>query len=107
MASFTVERRKKEIGIRKVLGAGILDVVKLMLWQFSKPVIIANIIAWPFSYLIMSSWLEGFAYRIGSYEIIGYCIFSGIAALLIAWITVANNSYMIARTNPIKALRYE
>lgn len=107
LASFTAESRTKEIGIRKVMGASAGSIVKLMLWQFSIPVIIANLIAWPLSFYFMSSWLEGFAYRIESTTIIGFCLISGIAALLIAWITVANNSLRIASTNPIKALRYE
>ncbi|MBT5185609.1 MAG: FtsX-like permease family protein [Kordiimonadaceae bacterium] len=107
LASFMVERRKKEIGIRKVMGASSANIVRLMLWQFSKPVIIANLIAWPFSYFVMSYWLEGFVYRIKNHEILTYCIVAGAAALVLAWATVANNTYFIAITNPIKALRDE
>ncbi|MBT5073298.1 MAG: FtsX-like permease family protein [Kordiimonadaceae bacterium] len=107
LASFMVDRRKKEIGIRKVMGASSTNIVRLMLWQFSKPVIVANLIAWPFSYFVMSAWLEGFVYRIESFEIIIYCFLAGIAALILSWVTVANNTYLIAMTNPIKALRDE
>lgn len=107
LASFTADRRTKEIGIRKVMGATVFDVVKLLVWQFSKPVIIANLIAWPISYYAMTLWLENFIYRIEVFFIIGFCLIGGISALLIAWATVAGNSMRIARSNPIKALRYE
>lgn len=107
LASFTAEQRSKEIGVRKVLGATTSDVVKLLIWQFSKPVLIANIIAWPAAYLAMSWWLESFIYRIDDIVIIALCLIAGLTALLIAWATVAGNSYAVARQNPIKALRYE
>ncbi len=107
LASFTAERRTKEIGIRKVFGAESFQIVKLLIWQFSKPVLIANIIAWPVAYLMMSRWLESFVYRIDDMIIIALCLIAGLAALLIAWATVAGNSYSVARKNPIKALRYE
>lgn len=107
LASFTADRRIKEIGIRKVMGASVFDVVRLLVWQFSKPVIIANLIAWPLSFYLMSSWLESFSYRIDSLVIVGFCVVAGLGALLIAWATVAGNSMRVARSNPIKALRYE
>lgn len=107
LASFTAERRTKEIGIRKVMGATILDIIKLLLWQFTKPVLLANIIAWPIAFYIMSDWLEVFVYRIESPVIIGLCVAGSIGALLIAWGTVASNSIRVAKSNPINALRYE
>ena len=107
LASFTAERRTKEIGIRKIFGAEVWQVVKLLVWQFTKPVIIANLIAWPLSFYVMSRWLESLVYRIDDMVIIALCLIAGLAALLIAWATVAGNSYAVARTNPIKALRYE
>jgi putative ABC transport system permease protein len=64
LAAFTAERRTKEIGIRKVFGAGSFDIVRLLAWQFSKPVIVANLIAWPVAWWVMRDWLNGFDARI-------------------------------------------
>lgn len=107
LASFTADRRTKEIGIRKVMGASIWQIVRLLVWQFSKPVFIANVIAWPIAFFGMSMWLDSFAYHINDMVIIALCLIAGLTALLIAWATVAGNSYVVARQNPIKALRYE
>jgi putative ABC transport system permease protein len=105
LASFTAERRTKEIGIRKVLGAGIKDIVSLLIWQFSKPILIANLIAWPAAFYFVSDWLGSFAYRVelGVLPFVGV----GLAALLIGWATVAARAFVVAQSNPIKALRYE
>jgi putative ABC transport system permease protein len=106
-ASFTVERRTKEIGLRKVMGARVKNIISLLLWQFSKPVLIANIIAWPVAIFAMQSWLERFTYRFNSLLMIPICIVSGFIALAIAWFTVAGNTTRVAKSKPIKALRYE
>ncbi|MBV9929955.1 MAG: ABC transporter permease [Alphaproteobacteria bacterium] len=105
LASFTAERRTKEIGIRKVLGARTRDIVRLLVWQFSKPVIIANLIAWPIAWWVMRGWLNSFDTRIG----LGPSPFllAGGVALAIAIGTVAGHAIRIARANPIHALRYE
>jgi putative ABC transport system permease protein len=105
LASFTAERRTKEIGIRKVLGARTRDIVRLLVWQFSKPVIVANIIAWPVAWWVMRGWLNQFDARIG----LGPSPFllAGGVALAIAVGTVAGHAFRVARANPIHALRYE
>jgi putative ABC transport system permease protein len=105
LAAFTAERRTKEIGIRKVLGARSRDIVKLLAWQFSKPVIVANLIAWPVAWWVMRDWLNGFDSRIG----LGPTPFllAGLLALAIALGTIAGHAFRVARANPIHALRYE
>jgi len=105
LAAFTAERRTKEIGIRKVLGARTRDIVRLLVWQFSRPVIIANIIAWPVAWWLMRDWLNGFDQRI-SLTPIPFLVAAAIA-LGIAIATVVGHAIKVARANPIHALRYE
>lgn len=107
LASFTAERRTKEIGIRKVMGARVIDIVQLLLWQFSKPVLLANVIAWPLASWAMFTWLQNFPYRLDNWVLLPVCIAAGVLALVIAWLTVGGNAARVARANPIKALRYE
>ncbi|MFL6723617.1 MAG: ABC transporter permease [Sphingomicrobium sp.] len=105
LAAFTAERRTKEIGIRKVLGARTRDIVRLLVWQFSQPVIIANLIAWPAAWWLMRDWLNKFDDRIT----LGPTPFvtAGLIALTIAVVTVVGHAFKVARANPIHALRYE
>jgi putative ABC transport system permease protein len=105
LAAFTAERRTKEIGIRKVLGARTGDIVRLLAWQFSKPVIIANLIAWPVAWWAMRDWLNTFDTRVD----LGVTPFlmAGLLALAIAIGTIASHAFRVARANPIHALRYE
>ena len=105
LAAFTAERRTKEIGIRKVFGARSRDIVRLLTWQFSKPVIVANLIAWPVAWWVMRDWLNGFDARID----LGPTPFllAGLLALAIAIGTIAGHAVKVARANPIHALRYE
>jgi putative ABC transport system permease protein len=105
LAAFTTERRTKEIGIRKVLGARIRDIVRLLTWQFSKPVVIANLVAWPLAWWAMRDWLNGFDVRIALTP--GPFVLAGLLALAIAAGTVAGHALRVARLNPIHALRYE
>ena len=107
IAAFTVDRRVKEIGVRKVMGAKVKDIVHLLGWNFLRPVLIANIIAWPVAIYAMQSWLERFPYRFNPLFMIPICLVSGLIALAIAWFTVAGNTKRVAKSNPIKALRYE
>jgi putative ABC transport system permease protein len=105
LAAFTAERRTKEIGMRKVFGARTQDVVRLLLWQFSIPVLIANAIAWPIAYYYLHHWLESYAYRISLNPL--YFLTAGVIALAIAWATIFAHAVRIARASPIFALRYE
>jgi len=105
LAAFTAARRTREIGIRKVFGARDRDVVLLLLWQFSLPILIANLIAWPIAWYYLHDWLNGFAYRITLNPL--YFIGVGVAALAIGWATILSHALRVARANPIHALRYE
>jgi putative ABC transport system permease protein len=105
LAAFTAERRTKEIGIRKIMGARTNDIVRLLLWQFSIPVLVANVIAWPIAWYYLQHWLEGYAYRIELNPL--YFAAAGLVALLIAWLTVIGHALRVARANPVHALRYE
>jgi ABC-type antimicrobial peptide transport system permease subunit len=105
LASFLAERRTKEIGIRKALGASASEIILLLSKEFTKWVIVANVIAWPVAYYAMSRWLEGFAHKIN----IGLGPFVGAAllAVAIALLTVIYQALKAAMTDPAKALRYE
>ena len=105
LAAFTAERRTKEIGIRKVLGARTRDIVQLLVWQFSRPVIIANVIAWPAAWWMMRDWLNGFDQRIALTPM--PFVLAAAVALGIAIATVVGHAVKVARANPIHALRYE
>jgi putative ABC transport system permease protein len=105
LAAHAAERRTKEIGIRKVLGATVLDIVRLLAWQFSKPVVIANLIAWPVAWWAMRDWLNRFDLRI-PLTITPFAL-AGAIALGIALVTVAGHTLRVARIRPVFALRYE
>ena len=105
LASFTAEQRTKEIGIRKVLGAKVMSIIMLLSKEFTKWVLVANLLAWPVSYYIASKWLQGFTYRISlGWEIL---VLSSAAALMIALLTVSYQSLRAAAANPVESLRYE
>src|SRR6185437_4884612 len=105
LAAFATERRTKEVGIRKAVGASAFDVLKLFLWQFTVPVLWANLVAWPLAFLAMSRWLQGFAYRI-PLTVWPFAL-AAAAAVLIAWLTVLAQASRAARSRPVTALRYE
>jgi len=105
LAAFTAEQRTKEIGIRKVLGASVLNILILLCREFATWVLLANIIAWPVAYLAMNRWLQNFAYRIN----IGWAVFvaAALLALGIALFTVGFQAAKAALADPSDALRYE
>jgi len=105
MARYSTEKRTKEIGLRMVNGAEIIDILVLLNKDFLKWVLIALLIAVPISWYTVNGWLNDFAYRIGlSWWVFG---FAGMIALLIALTTVSWQTYMTARRNPVESLRYE
>ena len=105
LASYSAEKRIKEIGVRKVLGASVQNITILLSKNFLKLVVLANIIAWPIAWFVMHKWLQDFAYRIN----IQWWIFvlAGIISILIAFFTVSFQSIKAALTNPVKSLRSE
>jgi ABC-type antimicrobial peptide transport system permease subunit len=105
LAAFTAERRRKEIGIRKVLGSSEFGIIYLLSSDFTKLVVAAIVIAIPAAYLITKYWLDSFAYRINLEP--WYFISAGLAALLITWLTVGVQAVKAATANPVKSIRYE
>jgi putative ABC transport system permease protein len=105
LAALAAERRTKEIGVRKVFGARTRDIIFLLLYQFSLPVVLANLLAWPAAWYYLRGWLGGFAYHVAINPL--YFVAAGLAALLIAWATILAHAVRVARANPIHALRYE
>ncbi len=105
LTAFAVEQRTKEIGIRKVVGASVPGIAILLSKQFTKWVLIANIMACPIAHYAMNKWLQNFAYRIN----IGWWTFllAGAMALVIAILTVSYQAIRAATANPVEALRYE
>ena len=105
LAAYTTERRTKEFGVRKAMGADALDIGRLLLWQLSKPVLAAAVIAAPLGWLAARWWLQGFAERVS----LGPATFLAVTltVVLIAWITVLTHTWRVARTRPVAALRYE
>jgi putative ABC transport system permease protein len=105
LASFSTEKRTKEIGIRKILGASLGDVVFLLSKNFVGLVLIANLIAWPLAWWALHRWIQAYAYRV----VISWRVFvlAGSAALLIALGTVSVLTLRAARANPVKSLRTE
>jgi putative ABC transport system permease protein len=105
LALYTAERRIKEIGIRKVLGASVNNIIRLLSLDFIKLVVIANVIAWPLAWIAVSHWLKNYAYKIDLNAWV--FLFSGLASICIALLTIGLLTYKAAHTNPVKSLRTE
>ena len=105
LAAFTAEQRTKEIGIRKILGATVPNIIIILSQEFLILVLVANLIAWPIAYTLMNRWLQDFAYHI-TLSILPF-LAGGLLALLIALATTSTLAFRAASSNPIEALRYE
>jgi putative ABC transport system permease protein len=105
LAAFNSERRTREIGVRKVLGASTADVFRLLIGQFLRPVIVANLIAWPLAFVLMREWLNGFDQHIALTPL--YFGLATLLALAVALVTVSGQALRVARSDPGTALRYE
>lgn len=107
LAAYTAQRKTKEIGIRKVVGATVVDIVALLTWRFSKLVLIAAPIGVIGAAYGMQEWLGNFAYRISLVGNMWVFLLAASVAFVIAWLTVGGNAAKVARSNPIMALRNE
>lgn len=105
LASFTTEQRTKEIGIRKVLGASVAMVILLLSRQFTKWVLLANMVAWPVAYYFMGGWLQDFAYHV-SLAPLSFVV-AAFGSLVIALLTISYRTIKAALANPVESLRYE
>jgi putative ABC transport system permease protein len=105
LAAYATERRTKEVGIRKVLGASNVAVVKLLTREFLLLVVAANVVAWPIAWYVMRNWLQDFAFRIDIAP--GAFLLAGALAFLIAFLTVSGHAIRAAFKNPVESLRYE
>jgi putative ABC transport system permease protein len=107
LASFVAERRTLEIGMRKILGASVAQIARLLVWQFSIPVFIANAIGIPAVVWLMNDWLTAFPYRVDAEQVYPVALCAGVFALLIAWLTVGAHAIRFAGANPVDAIRHQ
>ena len=103
LASFSIQQRTREIGIRKVVGSSVSGIVILLSKDFMKYVLLANLIAWPLAYFVMSNWLQNYAYT--SEIRFEWFLAGGILAMAIAWLTIGAHAVAASRRNPVNALR--
>ncbi len=105
LSASTTERRVREIGLRKATGASNNDIMRLLLWQFTQPVLWASLMSWPVSGGLMGRWLDGFAYRINLEPEV--FLMATITAILVALVTATAHCYLVARSKPATALKAE
>jgi putative ABC transport system permease protein len=105
LAAYVAERKRKEIGIRKVLGASLPDILRQINGEFLGPILLSNLVAWPAAYWAMKTWLQGFAFRTNIS--LWMFVVSAASALAIGLLTVSFQSFKAAREEPVKSLKYE
>ena len=105
LASYTAEQRTKEIGVRKVLGASVPQIMKMLTIDFVKLVLLANVFAWPLTYIFAKDWLANFSYQINM-PLMPY-LFATLLAVFIALLTVSTQAFQAANADPVEALKYE
>jgi putative ABC transport system permease protein len=104
MAAFSTKNRNKEISMRKVVGASTFDLIKLLVWDLSKPLMLANVLAWPLVYLVIHDWLNNFAYRIDMSMPVFPIV--GVGSVLFCWLTVSYHTLKVARTSPAMTFKH-
>ena len=105
LMGFVVERRAKEVGIRKVMGARIQQIVLLLSRDYVRLVVISSVLSIPIAWWGLSQWLDGFAYRVSN--AFWVFILAGVLVMVVSWVTVAFYAYQAAKANPVKSLRSE
>ncbi|MGB2907255.1 MAG: FtsX-like permease family protein [Candidatus Aminicenantaceae bacterium] len=105
LASFTAARRTKEIGVRKVMGASLSNIIYLLSREFTRWVLVANLISWPVAYIAMNAWLKNFAYKVQPHW--PEFVLAGLATFVIALLTVSFQSFKAATCDPVQSIRYE
>jgi putative ABC transport system permease protein len=105
LAAFTAQKRRKEIGVRKAIGASVTDIINMLSKDFLRLVVIALCIAFPASWWLMNNWLQGFAYRINISA--GVFLVAGASIIMLTLLTIGYQSIKAAIANPVKSLRTE
>ena len=105
LASNTIEKRTKEIGIRKILGASVKQITSMLSFEFLRWVMLANLVSWPLAWYFMNQWLSNFVYHINISVFI--FISAGLIGIILAFLTVVFQSMNAALRNPVETLRYE
>ena len=107
LAAFAIERQVKEVGVRKVMGASVGTIVGLYLWRFARPIVLANVLAWPVAIYFVLQWIERFPYQMERAWLAPLCLATLALVLLIAMLTVSLITTRAALANPGRSLRYE